>query len=55
MHDMARGDEERAQRDLTDFELSCAILTCTYCGGIAIRFIELHFLAYTFLSVSVCI
>lgn len=33
MLDMARGDENRAQRDLTTFELSCAILTCAYCGG----------------------
>lgn len=33
MLDMARGDEERAQRDLTTFELSCAILTRAYRGG----------------------
>ena len=33
MLDMARGDEERAQRNLTAFELSCAILTCAYRGG----------------------
>ena len=55
MLDMARGDEERAQRDLTTFELSCAILTCAYRGGHCDSLHEASFLAHAFLSVSVCI